>query len=577
MMNLLMDLAKVNNFVTHKIKDNAYVRLTYTEEEEMALAENLDDYNEPMSYTEHTNWINFTKYDLPKPIYINLVRHPIRKTIQFNSQTATQIAKRNIEQDYAVVGTWEETNITLTVLEHYIPRFFKDATKIFYSDGNKYHKNATPHKTELEPEVELYTLKPLHLNNTAKAEKEWIFFNRLEKVGSQSMIVFLEALADANNFVAHIMKQNAYVRLTYTEEEEKAMAEDLDDVEEVMSYTEHTNWINFTKYDLPKPIYINLVRHPLRKTMSAYYYNRRPEVYEYYKKKYNRTMSAKEIRMSFNDCVKEGKRPDCKFDSKNPFNADWRRAALHFCGNKNVCKQFNSQTATQIAKRNIEQDYAVVGTWEETNITLSVLEHYIPRFFKDATKIFYSDVNRFPKHLNNTAKAEKDWIFFNRLEKVGSQSMIHLLQVLANANNFQALENREDAYIRFVYTEEEEQAIAEELDEVNEPMSYSEHTNWINFTQYDLPKPIYINLIRYPINRIMSAYYFKRRPDVYEFYKKKFNRTDYDESYFKTSFNDCVKQAKREECKFEADSRYNADWRKAAIHFCGNKPVCRYV
>lgn len=51
----------------------------------------------------------------------------------FNSQTATQIAKLNIERDYAVVGTWEETNITLTVLEHYIPRFFKDATKIFYS------------------------------------------------------------------------------------------------------------------------------------------------------------------------------------------------------------------------------------------------------------------------------------------------------------------------------------------------------------------------------------------------------------------------------------------------------------
>ncbi|XP_037827682.1 heparan sulfate 2-O-sulfotransferase pipe-like, partial [Lucilia sericata] len=429
----------------------------------------------------------------------------------------------------------------------------------------------------------LYTLKPLHLNNTAKAEKEWIFFNRLEKVGSQSMIVFLEALADANNFVAHIMKQNAYVRLTYTEEEEKAMAEDLDDVEEVMSYTEHTNWINFTKYDLPKPIYINLVRHPLRKTMSAYYYNRRPEVYEYYKKKYNRTMSAKEIRMSFNDCVKEGKRPECKFDSKNPFNADWRRAALHFCGNKNVCKQFNSQTATQIAKRNIEQDYAVVGTWEETNITLSVLEHYIPRFFKDATKIFYSDVNRFRKNVTPhkselepevEAKLKIQFAFEIELYNFCMQRLYKQYIAIKKDEMMKKFEKM-PIYVSFI-TEEEEQAIAEELDEVNEPMSYSEHTNWINFTQFDLPKPIYINLIRYPINRIMSAYYFKRRPDVYEFYKKKFNRTDYDESYFKTSFNDCVKQAKREECKFEADSRYNADWRKAAIHFCGNKPVCRH-
>ncbi|TMW39901.1 hypothetical protein DOY81_015019, partial [Sarcophaga bullata] len=73
---------------------------------------------------------------------------------QFNSLTATQIAKRNIEQDYAVVGSWEDTNITLTVLEHYIPRFFRGATKLFYSGGAKFRKNASPHNTALEPEVE---------------------------------------------------------------------------------------------------------------------------------------------------------------------------------------------------------------------------------------------------------------------------------------------------------------------------------------------------------------------------------------------------------------------------------------
>lgn len=45
-----------------------------------------------------------------------------------------QRAKRNVENYYSVIGTWEETNITLTVLEHYIPRFFAGATEAYYSN-----------------------------------------------------------------------------------------------------------------------------------------------------------------------------------------------------------------------------------------------------------------------------------------------------------------------------------------------------------------------------------------------------------------------------------------------------------
>lgn len=44
----------------------------------------------------------------------------------------------------------------------------------------------------------------------------------------------------------------------------------------------------------------------------------------------------------------------------------------------------------QKAKRTVEEEYAVVGTWEDTNITLSVLEHYIPRFFKHAKVVYHS-------------------------------------------------------------------------------------------------------------------------------------------------------------------------------------------
>ncbi|XP_032586988.2 heparan sulfate 2-O-sulfotransferase pipe [Drosophila mojavensis] len=43
-----------------------------------------------------------------------------------------QKAKHTVESEYAVVGTWEDTNITLTVLEHYIPRYFRHAKVAYY-------------------------------------------------------------------------------------------------------------------------------------------------------------------------------------------------------------------------------------------------------------------------------------------------------------------------------------------------------------------------------------------------------------------------------------------------------------
>ena len=41
--------------------------------------------------------------------------------------------EENVEKHYAVVGVLEDLNKTLTVLEHYIPRFFKGAKDVYYS------------------------------------------------------------------------------------------------------------------------------------------------------------------------------------------------------------------------------------------------------------------------------------------------------------------------------------------------------------------------------------------------------------------------------------------------------------
>ena len=48
-------------------------------------------------------------------------------------------AKENVEKHYAVVGLLEDLNKTLTVLEHYVPRFFKGALDTYYSEYAERH------------------------------------------------------------------------------------------------------------------------------------------------------------------------------------------------------------------------------------------------------------------------------------------------------------------------------------------------------------------------------------------------------------------------------------------------------
>lgn len=56
-----------------------------------------------------------------------------------------------------------------------------------------------------------------------------------------------------------------------------------------------------------------------------------------------------------------------------------------------ICRGFNTQYALQKAKENVERNYAVVGVLEDINTTLTVLEHYVPKFFKGAKEVYWSE------------------------------------------------------------------------------------------------------------------------------------------------------------------------------------------
>jgi dermatan/chondrotin sulfate uronyl 2-O-sulfotransferase UST len=85
--------------------------------------------------------------------------------------------------------------------------------------------------------------------------------------------------------------------------------------------------------------------------------------------------------------------PECQFIEGSDIKQynDHRSQISQFCGHETECRKFNSMSALQKAKANVEKFYQVVGVIEDVNMTLAVLEAKMPEFFNGAIKIYAED------------------------------------------------------------------------------------------------------------------------------------------------------------------------------------------
>uniref|UniRef100_A0A0K8UYD1 Heparan sulfate 2-O-sulfotransferase pipe n=1 Tax=Bactrocera latifrons TaxID=174628 RepID=A0A0K8UYD1_BACLA len=245
---------------------------------------------------------------------------------------------------------------------------------------------------------QLRSLSTSSLNNTRKADIDILFFNRCAKVGSESMIQLLGNLETINGFNLDRFGPGKGARRNLHPREQERVADYVFRLGAGSVYVEHIAWINFYDFGLPKPIYINLVRDPVERVISWYFYARNAykNAWVFRKNPNANLKSAVWFKKDFNECVRSGD-PECQYvpytfvDSTGNF----KRQSLFFCGQNLDCLPFDSPYAIQIAKDRVERDYAVVGSWEETNVTLTVLEHYIPLFFSGAKSIYYCNFSQF--------------------------------------------------------------------------------------------------------------------------------------------------------------------------------------
>ncbi|KAI8426164.1 hypothetical protein MSG28_005106 [Choristoneura fumiferana] len=173
------------------------------------------------------------------------------------------------------------------------------------------------------------------------------------------------------------------------------------------SYIQHVCYTNFTTYGYPSPIYVNVVRDPVERVISWYYYVRAPWYYVERKRAFPDLPLPDPawLKKNFETCVLSGDR-ECRYVEGETHEGigDHRRQTLFFCGHEAQCTPFNSLEALQRAKRVVEQQYAVVGVLEEMNATLLALERYIPRFFRGASRLYWDELNTFNRINRNEFK-----------------------------------------------------------------------------------------------------------------------------------------------------------------------------
>uniref|UniRef100_T1IUR6 Sulfotransferase domain-containing protein n=1 Tax=Strigamia maritima TaxID=126957 RepID=T1IUR6_STRMM len=152
-------------------------------------------------------------------------------------------------------------------------------------------------------------------------------------------------------------------------------------------YHGHIAYLDFERFGIAqKPIFINIIRKPLDRLISYYYFLRYGDDFRPYL-----VRKRQGDKMTFDECVLR-QELDCAEENM------WMQIPF-FCGHVADCWVPGNEWALQQAKLNLVNKYLLVGVTEELQDFVALLEATLPRFFKGSLNLF---LNGKKSHLRKT-------------------------------------------------------------------------------------------------------------------------------------------------------------------------------
>lgn len=248
-----------------------------------------------------------------------------------------------------------------------------------------------------------------------------IFYNRVGKCGSRSLIAVINTLSHKNKF--KVMSSN---------DMKNSRPKGTDLLQEVLTigklkppsfYNRHIHYIDFKKYNLEQPIYINMIRDPIARFSSQYNYLK-------YGDNDHSLKYPNKDRQHINACV---------MNKSGMCNSTFMfYMGLYFCGMDPVCTRMDEESV-KLAKKHLDNEYVFVGMLEEYNTTLYLLENILPEYFSGAKRAAF--LNQRTK--KQTATKIKDILSEEAKEQLRTDSLAAEYEVYNHAKKkFDALKKQ---------------------------------------------------------------------------------------------------------------------------------------
>nr|XP_039262057.1 heparan sulfate 2-O-sulfotransferase 1-like [Styela clava] len=217
-----------------------------------------------------------------------------------------------------------------------------------------------------------------------------VIYNKIPKTASTSFCKLVIRHHKNELYSINIQTINSSPLLTL--QDQFRLVQNVTNWEEITPafYHGHFFYVEFTRFGSSlSPIYINIVRDPLERLVSHYYFLR---FGDNFRTDLIRTKQGDTT--TFDECFKR-KHSDCRVDRL------WLQIP-YFCGQISECQKVGSRWALKEAKRNLVTKYLLVGITEKLHDFIMLLENMMPQMFEGLSEQYHKDKST--SHMRNTNK-----------------------------------------------------------------------------------------------------------------------------------------------------------------------------